>query len=150
MVLIPPQSSERGCEPPQGGFAFGGETIKTNVYVDGFNLYYGAAKNTPYKWVDLAALCQNVLPGIVVHRLRYFTAMVTPTPSDPQKRTRQEIYIRALETLPRLTVHLGHYLQNLVSMPLAHPPTTGPRFAEVLKMEEKGSDVNIAIRSLLF
>lgn len=29
-------------------------------------------------------------------------------------------------------------------MPLASPPPTGPRYAEVVKMEEKGSDVNIA------
>ena len=29
-------------------------------------------------------------------------------------------------------------------MPLAHPVTGGPRFAEVIKTEEKGSDVNLA------
>ncbi len=29
-------------------------------------------------------------------------------------------------------------------MPLASPPSGGPRFAQVTKMEEKGSDVNIA------
>jgi len=34
---------------------------RTNIYVDGFNLYYGAAKNTPFKWVNLAALCATVL-----------------------------------------------------------------------------------------
>lgn len=25
----------------------------TNVYIDGFNLYYGALKGSPYKWLDL-------------------------------------------------------------------------------------------------
>ncbi len=30
----------------------------TNVYVDGFNLYYGCLKGTPYRWLDLGALCQ--------------------------------------------------------------------------------------------
>ncbi len=25
----------------------------TNVYVDGFNFYYGAVKGTPYKWLDI-------------------------------------------------------------------------------------------------
>jgi len=34
----------------------------TNVYVDGFNLYYGCLKGTPYKWLDLGALCQALLP----------------------------------------------------------------------------------------
>jgi uncharacterized LabA/DUF88 family protein len=125
------------------------KAIPTNVYIDGFNLYYGAAKNTPYKWVDLAALCRNVLPGIDIHRIRYFTALVKPMPSDPNTRLRQEIYIRALQTLPNLTVHYGHYLQSTVSMALAVPPARGSRFAEVIKMEEKGSDVNIATYMLV-
>ena len=123
--------------------------IPTNVYVDGFNLYYGAAKHTPYKWVDLAELCVQVLPGLDIHRIRYFTALVKPLPGDPHTRLRQEIYIRALETLPNLTVHYGHYLQSTVSMPLAAPRPSGPRFADVLKMEEKGSDVNIATYMLI-
>ena len=127
----------------------GERSIKTNVYVDGFNFYYGAAKHTPYKWANLAVLCTNILPGLAIHRLRYFTALVKALPSDPHARTRQEIYIRALETLPNLTVHTGHFLQSTVSMPLAHPPATGPRFAEVIKMEEKGSDVNIATYMLV-
>lgn len=119
------------------------------MYVDGFNLYYGAAKYTPFKWVNLAELCKQVLPGIDIHRIRYFTALVKALPSDPHTRQRQEVYIRALETLPNLTVHYGHYLQSQVSMPLALPVPNGPRFAEVIKMEEKGSDVNIATYMLV-
>ncbi len=122
---------------------------RTNVYVDGFNLYYGAAKNTPFKWVDLSALCSAVLPGINIGRIRYFTALVNPTPSDPDIRQRQEAYIRALETSPNLTVHYGHYLQSTVSMRLATPLPGGARYADVLKMEEKGSDVNIATYMLV-
>lgn len=34
-------------------------------------------------------------------------------------------------------------------MPLASPPATGPRTVEVLKTEEKGSDVNLATYLLL-
>lgn len=56
------------------------------------------------------------------------------------------MYIRALETLPNLTVHYGHYLRSEVSMPTVTPP---PRFANVIKMEEKGSDVNIATHMLV-
>jgi hypothetical protein len=26
---------------------------RTIIYVDGFNLYYGAVKNTPHKWLNL-------------------------------------------------------------------------------------------------
>jgi hypothetical protein len=123
--------------------------IRTNVYVDGFNLYYGAAKHTPYKWVNIATLCLQVLPGLNINRIRYFTALVKPLPSDPRTRLRQEIYIRALQTLPNLSIHYGHFLQSTVKMPLAMPLARGSRFAEVIKMEEKGSDVNIATYMLV-
>lgn len=99
--------------------------------------------------MNLAELCVQVLPGLDIHRIRYFTALVKPLSSDPHTRLRQEIYIRALETLPNLTVHYGHYLQSTVSMRLATPIPGGPRFAEVIKMEEKGSDVNIATYMLV-
>jgi len=99
--------------------------------------------------VNLAELCVQVLPGLNINRIRYFTALVKPMPSDPHTRLRQEIYIRALETLPNLTVHYGHYLQSIKSMPLAAPRPGGPRFADVLNMEEKGSDVNIATYMLV-
>ena len=28
----------------------------TNVYIDGFNLYYRALKDTPFRWLDLREL----------------------------------------------------------------------------------------------
>ena len=28
--------------------------MRVNVYVDGFNFYYGCLRATPYKWLDLA------------------------------------------------------------------------------------------------
>ena len=33
------------------------------VYVDGFNLYYGSLKRTPYEWLDLGRLCAGMLPN---------------------------------------------------------------------------------------
>jgi hypothetical protein len=44
---------------------------------------------------------------------------------------------------------LGHYLSHPVRMPLAHPPSTGPHTVEVIRTEEKGSDVNLASYLLL-
>ena len=29
--------------------------MRTSIYIDGFNLYYGAVKGTPYKWLDFRA-----------------------------------------------------------------------------------------------
>src|SRR5215212_4342260 len=83
---------------------------RTNVYIDGFNFYYGCVKGTPYKWLDFNKLCQLTLKGHHINRIRYFTALVRPRPDDPQQRQRQQIYIRALETIPNLTVHYGHFL----------------------------------------
>lgn len=57
--------------------------------------------------------------------------------------------MRALQTIPHVSIHLGHYLSHPVRMPLAHPPDRGPQTIEVIKTEEKGSDVNLASYLLL-
>lgn len=49
---------------------------RTAVYVDGFNLYYGSVKGTPYKWLDLGRLCSLLLPGDQIVYLKYFTAEI--------------------------------------------------------------------------
>ncbi len=123
--------------------------MKTNVYVDGFNLYYGAVKGTPYKWLDLAALSARLFPRNQINRIRYFTAIVDSRPPDLQQPVRQQTYLRALHTLPNLSVHLGTFRTRPVRMTLVHPPRGGPRTAEVWKTEEKGSDVNLASYLLL-
>lgn len=117
---------------------------RTYVYVDGFNLYYGALKGTPYRWLDLEQLCRLLLPPNNVVRINYYTAKVGARVGDPDQPFRQQAYLRALATLPTVRVHLGHYLSHPVWMPLEVPPPQGPRFVRVIKTEEKGSDVNIA------
>lgn len=120
-----------------------------NVYVDGFNLYYGCLRRTPYRWLDLGALCRVLLPNDQVRRIRYFTARVHDRPGDPGKSQRQDVYLRALRTIPGLTIHFGHYLTSTVRMPLAWPVAGGARTVEVTNTEEKGSDVNLATYLLL-
>ena len=70
--------------------------MRTRVYVDGLNLYYGAVKGTPFKWLDpvrlsalvlwprpfvLSGCCRSELPAWPDHR---------PLPAsarhDPQRR----------------------------------------------------------------
>ena len=46
---------------------------RTYVYVDGFNLYYGAVKDTKLKWLDLRQLCQLLLPGLSIDKIKYFS-----------------------------------------------------------------------------
>lgn len=122
--------------------------MKTNVYVDGFNLYY-RVKNSPCRWLDIAKLCQNKLPQNQINRIRYFTARLTARPSDPQQPQRQQIYLRALQTTPSLTIHYGQFLCNPVRMALVNPPLGSLNTVEVWKTEEKGSDVNLACYLLL-
>ena len=122
--------------------------LRTNVYVDGFNLYYGCLKGTPYKWLDLDAMCRRLLPKHELSRIRYFTAIISARPLDPSGPVRQQAYLRALATMPHVSIHLGHFLTSHVRMPLAVPPARGPRTVEVIKTEEKGSDVNLAVHLL--
>ncbi|MDE2834106.1 MAG: NYN domain-containing protein [Bacteroidota bacterium] len=119
--------------------------MRTAVYVDGFNLYYGAVRNTPHRWLDLPLLMQNVLhEHHDIQLVRYFTARVSPSQRDRQKPRRQETYLRALKQhCPTVQVHFGHFLRHKVKMPLA-TPTRKSTLVDVIKTEEKGSDVNLA------
>jgi len=118
--------------------------MRTNVYVDGFNLYYGCLKGSPYRWLDLDALCTRLLPKHAIARVRYFTAKVSARPNKPHDPVHQDAYLRALATRPSVSIHLGHFSTKPAKMPLANPVPGGPKFAEILKTEEKGSDVNLA------
>lgn len=119
--------------------------MKTNIYVDGLNLYYRAVQGTPYKWLDIVALFQKMYPQNTICKIKYFTSIVSSRPNDPGKSMRQQIYLRALRTFPNIEVIQGHFLKNKVRMPLVSPP---PNTAEVWKIEEKGSDVNLAVHLL--
>lgn len=108
-------------------------------------MYYGCLKGTPHKWVDLEKLFGLLLPENDIKRIRYFTARVKANHHDPQTSVRQQAYLRALYTLPKVKVHFGHYMVTTVRMALAEPPPLpGMQTVEVIKSEEKGSDVNLA------
>jgi uncharacterized LabA/DUF88 family protein len=122
--------------------------IKTYVYIDGFNLYYGALRKTPYRWVNVRKLCELLLPKNTIDEIKYFTARVSARPGDPDQPVRQQLFFRALQTLPGLTIHYGHFLTHTVAMPLVPVPGQPQRYAWVVKTEEKGSDVNLATHLL--
>ena len=109
-------------------------------------MYYGAVNNTPYKWLDVRKLRQHLLPPDLhtINHIRYFTALVQPRPLDPQQPQRQQTYLRALRTIPDLSVHLGSFYTNVKRLPLATPTPDGPRTTAVIVTQEKGSDVNLA------
>ena len=122
--------------------------IKTCVYVDAFNVYFGCVKGTSNKWLNIARLCETMVPHNQIVKIKYFTALVNARPHDPQQPLRQQIYLRALKTLPNLEIIYGHFLSHTISMPLANPQTGQSKFVNVIKTEEKGSDVNLATHLL--
>lgn len=108
------------------------------VYVDGFNLYYGAVRGGPYKWLDLQKYFNMLRPDDDIQRINYFTALI-----DGSHRQNQEAYLQALETLPKVEIVLGKYKYKSVRCTLSACTFSGPRDFQV--PEEKRSDVNIAI-----
>lgn len=123
------------------------QALRTTVFVDGFNFYYGAVRHTPYKWLNPELLFQHLLgPQNQLTRIKYFTARIQPTPHDPAVHLRQDAYLRALQTAyPLLELHFGHFLRHNIWMEHANPP---PPKVKVWKNEEKGSDVNLALQLL--
>jgi hypothetical protein len=62
--------------------------VKTIVYIDGFNLYYGALKGTAHKWLNIVALAQAVLPDeCTLSAVKYYTARVSGR-TDPKAPAR--------------------------------------------------------------
>ncbi len=114
----------------------------TNVYIDGFNLYYGCLKGTPNRWLDLDALCQRLLPKHNINQIRYFTARITPR-SGQRGHREQLTYLRALETIPNLSIHYGEFNETQTRMMRANRQPGESRTVQVIKTEEKGSDVNL-------
>lgn len=120
---------------------------RTTVYIDGFNFYYGTVRGTAWKWLDLGLLFQKALgPQNKINKIKYFTARVQPSASDPGVNVRQDTYLRALTTqCSEVELYFGHFLRHRVRMEHVNPP---PATVEVWKNEEKGSDVNLALHLL--
>ena len=91
--------------------------MRTHVYIDGFNLYFGAVKGTPYKWLDLQRLCEQLLPIHDIRLIRYYTARISARANDTQAPARQQAYLRALATLPKVSIFYGHYTVHDVWLP---------------------------------
>ena len=89
-------------------------------------------------------LCNFLLPKNQILGIKYFTALVTARLNNPDQPNRQQIYLRALRTIPGLEIILGHFLEHEIMMPVANPAPGMPKHVRVIKTEEKGSDVNIA------
>lgn len=134
----------------------------TRFYVDGFNLYYRALKGSAYKWLDLGALAQRIVPRENVEQIDYFTANVSDRPGSEGTAARQNTYFQALEasSVP-VKIIRGQFKTRSSRMWIAETEVckqTGEErgrgavcaccernTVKVLRTEEKGSDVNLAV-----
>jgi len=116
--------------------------VKINIYIDGFNLYYGCLKDTQYRWLNIHKMCKLLFPNDEIVKIKYFTApiKIRMSDNDPDRPNRQQIYLRALRTIANLEIIEGVFLRHKVSMKLANKEG----YALIIKHEEKGTDVNIA------
>lgn len=116
---------------------------RTWVYVDGFNLYYNSLKHTQYKWLNIKVLCESLTASFnSIDKIKYFTARVVDRTNNGCAKD-QQAYIEALGSIPQVEIIYGNFLSHRVPMPLANP-TKRDKFADVIRTDEKGSDVNLA------
>jgi hypothetical protein len=111
---------------------------RTIIYVDGFNLYYGAVRGGRHKWLNLQRFFELLRPHDDIHQIHYFSALV-----DGPTRPNQEVYLQALGTLPKVNIILGKFKKKQVRCTNSLCTFAGNRFFQV--PEEKRTDVNIAV-----
>lgn len=116
----------------------------TNVYIDGFNLYYGALQGSQYRWLNLERLSSVLFPLDQINRIGYFTAPMQVQNGNGGPRQRQSVYWDALGTLPKVEIIQGTFRYRRKRGRLIDPPITPPKIVTISAWEEKKTDVNIA------
>jgi uncharacterized LabA/DUF88 family protein len=128
--------------------------LRTIVYIDGFNLYYGLKRKygKKYMWLNIDEFARNIAPpqGILV-QTKYFTSRLKGNSTNPEKLRRQAQFLRAVKTLyPNVVIIEGTYqsfpshckhCDNLVLCSYCGTPHVKPN--------EKKTDVNIATSMLV-
>ena len=125
--------------------------MRTVVYVDGYNLYYGLLRKTRLKWLDLFALFRDQVldADVKLVEVRYYTAPVLARMCDsPESPQRQRRYLQALRLMypTQIVIVEGKIqaskpFQRLVQ-PLAEVPAL--QRVQVYDFNEKKTDVNLA------
>jgi len=104
--------------------------MRIGVYVDGYNLYYGArglcGRGTPgWRWLDVRALAQRLIrnasnwPPPTSLRVIYCTAVIDAA-SNPSGFNDQDVYLKALQAASSIDhVEYGYYVARVKYAPLA-------------------------------
>ena len=110
--------------------------MRTTVYVDGYNLYYGLLRKSRLKWLDLFALFkEHVLDDAAeLVEVRYYTAPVLGRMSDSEESPqRQRVYLQALRKCrPQgLTIVEGKIMASTPFQRLYKPIPEAPHLTKV-------------------
>ena len=104
--------------------------MRIGVYIDGFNLYYGArgicGRGTPgWRWLDLRALAADLTgrrtswKGARVERVVYCTARIDAA-ANPSGHADQDVYLKALLAASSVDhIEYGTYVARVKNAPLA-------------------------------
>lgn len=140
-------------------------SLRTRVYIDGYNLYYGCLKGSSHKWLDLLALFEKqILPSsglsgktsaLLPLSIKFFTAKILAKAAKASDSvSSQARYHTALRKLydGRIELIEGYYsiIESRAKIVDAAAPATWPRDCHeilVWKLEEKQSDVNLALHA---
>ena len=121
------------------------------AYIDGYNLYYGLLKGSSYKWLDLWAFTRSLVrQDFELVAVKYFTAPIRTYPYDLAASDRQKVYLQALSIMGKVEIIHGFYSKNRALAPFADHKcsscdVTQDGFVPIVKLEEKRSDVNLAV-----
>jgi len=110
--------------------------VRVGVYVDGFNLYYGArglcGRGTAgWRWLDVRGLAASLLAkhrmwaGAGLHRVVYCTASIDAA-TNPSGYADQQVYLRALTSSCSVDhIEHGYYVTRVRTAPLATADAKG-------------------------
>jgi hypothetical protein len=104
--------------------------MRVGLYVDAFNLYYGArglcGRGTPgWRWLDLRSLGESLLartpiwPEARLDRVVYCTARIDGA-ANPIGQEEQDVYLQAIRVARSVDlIEFGHYVSRVKRAPLA-------------------------------
>lgn len=127
--------------------------MDTAVYIDGYNLFYGRLRGTPYKWLDIVKLSEIIIkiqnPASDIICVKYFTAPIKANFASHAQESvaSQEAYHRALKHLyqDRVEIINGYHTVEKGTPPRYQKPINKDDRVAVWKFEEKQTDVNLAL-----
>ncbi len=127
--------------------------MDTAVYIDGYNLFYGRLKGSPYTWLDIFKLFEVIVkiqnPSSNIVKIKYFTAPVKANFSShgQQSVDSQNRYHRALSHLypEHIEIIYGYHTVEKSTPPRFKKPIDKDDRVAVWNFEEKQTDVNIAL-----